>query len=62
MYAFSIFTRVMAFYIPTQTNEEPYIPIIMKRIRNEEEVLAKGLPGYAEYKSKVKYRLFPFLW
>ena len=39
-----------------------YVPIIMKRIRNEEEVLAKGLPGYAEYKSKVKYRLFPFLW
>ena len=39
-----------------------YIPIILKRIRNEEEVLTKGLPGYAEYKSKVKYRLFPFLW
>ena len=39
-----------------------YIPIIVKRIRNEEEVLTQGLPGYAEYKSKVKYRLFPFLW
>lgn len=33
-----------------------YIPIIMVRIRNEEEVLTKGLPGYAEYKSTVKYR------
>ena len=39
-----------------------YIPIILKRIRNEEEVLAKGLPGYTEYKSKVKYRLIPFVW
>jgi len=39
-----------------------YIPIIMKRIRNEEEVLTKGLPGYAEYKNKVKYKLIPFVW
>ena len=39
-----------------------YIPIIMVRIRNEEEVLTKGLPGYAEYKSTVKYRLIPFIW
>jgi protein-S-isoprenylcysteine O-methyltransferase Ste14 len=39
-----------------------YIPIIVKRIRNEEEVLTAGLPGYAEYKSKVKYRLIPFVW
>ena len=39
-----------------------YIPIIMVRIRNEEEVLTKGLPGYAEYKSTVKYRLILFIW
>ncbi len=39
-----------------------YIPIILVRIRNEEEVLTKGLPGYAEYKSTVKYRLIPFIW
>ena len=39
-----------------------YIPIIMKRIRNEEEVLEKELNGYAEYKKKVKYRLIPFVW
>ncbi len=25
-----------------------YIPIITKRIRNEEQVLAEGLPGYRE--------------
>lgn len=39
-----------------------YIPIIMKRIRNEEEVLIAGLAGYAEYKNKVKSRLIPFIW
>ena len=39
-----------------------YIPIIVKRIRNEEEVLEKGLEGYAEYKTRVKYRLFPGIW
>lgn len=39
-----------------------YLPIIAKRIRNEEQVLEEGLPGYREYKEKVKYRLIPFLW
>lgn len=39
-----------------------YIPIIAKRIRNEEQVLAEGLPGYEEYRKKVKYRLIPFIW
>ena len=39
-----------------------YIPIIAKRIRNEEEVLTEGLAGYREYREKVKYRLIPFIW
>ena len=39
-----------------------YIPIIVKRIRNEEEVLTKDLQGYEEYKKKVEYRLIPFIW
>ena len=39
-----------------------YIPLIVKRIRNEEEVLKEGLPGYTEYMEKVKYRLIPFIW
>ncbi len=39
-----------------------YIPIIVKRIRNEEEVLKEGLPGYEEYMEKIKYRLVPFIW
>lgn len=39
-----------------------YIPIIVKRIRNEELVLEQELKGYKEYKSKVKYRLIPLIW
>ncbi|MBO4918799.1 MAG: isoprenylcysteine carboxylmethyltransferase family protein [Erysipelotrichaceae bacterium] len=39
-----------------------YIPLIVKRILNEEEVLEKGLEGYKEYKEKVKYRILPFIW
>lgn len=39
-----------------------YIPIIVKRIRNEEEVLEKELSGYKEYKRKVRYRLIPFVY
>lgn len=39
-----------------------YIPIIAKRIRNEEAVLEQGLPGYKEYKKKVKHKVIPFLW
>ena len=39
-----------------------YPVLIAKRIRNEEEVLEKGLKGYPEYKQKVKYRLIPFIW
>ena len=39
-----------------------YVPIIVMRIRNEEKVLTKGLPGYEEYMKKVKYRIIPFIW
>ena len=39
-----------------------YPAIIARRIRNEEEVLTAELPGYAEYKQKVKWRLLPFIW
>ncbi len=39
-----------------------YIPIIVRRILNEEQVLEKGLEGYTEYKQKVRYRLIPFVW
>lgn len=36
--------------------------IIAARIRDEERVLIKGLPGYAEYTQRVRWRLIPFLW
>lgn len=39
-----------------------YIPIIAKRIRNEEKVLENGLVGYAEYKERVRYKVIPFVW
>ena len=39
-----------------------YIPVIAKRIKNEEKVLEEGLEGYVEYKKKVKYRILPFIW
>lgn len=39
-----------------------YIPVIVKRIQGEEAVLEEGLAGYKDYKKKVKYRLFPFIW
>ncbi len=39
-----------------------YIPVIAKRIKNEEKVLEEGLDGYAEYKKKVKYKMIPFIW
>lgn len=39
-----------------------YIPLIVKRIRNEETVLEQGLEGYSEYKQRVKYRILPFIW
>lgn len=39
-----------------------YLPLIVKRIRNEETVLETGLEGYKEYKKRVKYRLLPYVW
>ncbi|MBR5754678.1 MAG: isoprenylcysteine carboxylmethyltransferase family protein [Erysipelotrichaceae bacterium] len=39
-----------------------YIPLIVKRIKNEEMVLENELKGYREYKEKVRYRLVPYIW
>ncbi len=38
------------------------IPVIIFRILDEEKALEQELPGYVEYKQKVKYRLIPFVW
>lgn len=38
------------------------IPILMTRIRNEEQILEKELKGYSEYMQKIKFRLIPGIW
>ena len=39
-----------------------YIPLIFKRIKNEEAVLLRGLAGYDAYCRKVGCRIIPFVW
>ncbi len=39
-----------------------YPAIIIARLKDEEKLLTRELPGYAAYKQKVKYRLLPFIW
>lgn len=39
-----------------------YLPLIVKRIRNEEAVLVRDLQGYEVYQKKVRYRLIPYIW
>ena len=39
-----------------------YPIIIVRRIQNEETVLAKELKGYSKYQEKVRYKLIPFIW
>ena len=40
----------------------PYITVIMARIKDEEDLLTKELAGYQEYKTRVRWKLFPGLW
>ena len=39
-----------------------YPAIIVVRLKDEEELLTKELPGYEAYRKKVKYRIIPFVW
>lgn len=39
-----------------------YPVLIVVRLRGEEKLLLKALPGYAQYRKKVKYRIIPFVW
>jgi len=39
-----------------------FVPVLVVRIRNEEEVLLRELPGYRDYLNKVRYRLLPLVW
>ena len=38
------------------------IPFLIWRILDEEQALAKDLPGYTEYQRRVRYRLLPMIW
>ena len=48
--------------IPSFVAMLAYIPIIRRRIANEEAVLEQGLEGYAEYRKKVRYKVIPRIW
>ena len=39
-----------------------YPVIIVVRLKDEEALLSRELPGYEAYKQKVKYRLIPYIW
>ena len=39
-----------------------YLPIIDRRMKNEEQVLAENLAGYREYMQRVRYRVIPHIW
>jgi protein-S-isoprenylcysteine O-methyltransferase Ste14 len=39
-----------------------YPGLLVLRIQNEEQVLAKGLAGYTDYQKRVRWRLIPFIW
>ncbi|MBQ8683659.1 MAG: isoprenylcysteine carboxylmethyltransferase family protein [Clostridia bacterium] len=36
--------------------------LLAVRIRSEEAMLVRDLPGYAEYRQRVRYRMLPYLW
>jgi len=38
------------------------LPVLIWRLLDEERFLRQNLAGYAEYQTKVKYRLLPFIW
>ncbi len=38
------------------------IPVLAVRILDEEDLLRRELPGYAEYTHQVRYRLLPGVW
>ena len=40
----------------------PCILLLAARIKNEEQVLHQGLPGYTDYTKRVRYRMIPWVW
>ena len=39
-----------------------YLPLIARRIADEERLLEEQLAGYKEYKACVRYKMLPFIW
>jgi protein-S-isoprenylcysteine O-methyltransferase Ste14 len=40
----------------------PITIVIIVRLLDEEKLLTKSLPGYSEYRDKVRWRVVPFVW
>ena len=40
----------------------PMVPVLAWRLIDEERVLLRDLPGYAGYRTKIRYRLVPGIW
>lgn len=40
----------------------PCILLLAARIKNEEQILHQGLPGYTDYTKRVRYRMIPWVW
>jgi protein-S-isoprenylcysteine O-methyltransferase Ste14 len=38
------------------------MPFLVWRLLDEERLLARELPGYTAYQTRVRYRLVPFVW
>ena len=38
------------------------MPLLVWRLVDEERLLARNLPGYADYQQRVRHRLVPFVW
>jgi protein-S-isoprenylcysteine O-methyltransferase Ste14 len=38
------------------------VPLLVWRLLDEERVLKRDLPGYADYCRRVRYRLVPGIW
>ncbi len=60
---------VMFFFIPLALGSyfalpafAVFIPLLVLRLLNEEKVLGRELPGYAEYCLRTRFRLIPFIW
>ena len=39
-----------------------FLPFLIWRLFDEEQLLAEQLPGYAQYQQRVRHRLIPFVW